>query len=85
MPWGVQIHDMVAVGGQGGAGATSSSSKGKEKEVSTGPVPKACSWSPSSNAEGSTNQSALQERKRGHSTAMGPMSGGPISGATGPK
>jgi hypothetical protein len=52
MPRGIQIHDTVAVGGQGGAGATTSSGKGKEKEVSTRPVPKACSRSPSSNTGG---------------------------------
>jgi hypothetical protein len=48
----VQIHDTDVAGGQGGVSTTSSIGKGKEKEVLTGPAPKACSQSPSSDTGG---------------------------------
>jgi hypothetical protein len=61
---GMHIHDMDAVGDQGGAGATSGSGKRKEKEVPTGPASKAFSQSPYKDSGGSSNRTASSKKKR---------------------
>jgi hypothetical protein len=61
---GVQIHRTDAADSHWGAGTNSSSSMGKEKVVTTGPAPKAGSWSPSRNVGALIGLSASPEKKR---------------------
>jgi hypothetical protein len=79
MSQGMQIHDTDVIGGQGDTGAISSFSNGKQKEVPTGPTPNARSRSPSNDVGGSTDQSALLEKKRMLFHSDGTSIGGPPS------
>jgi hypothetical protein len=65
MSWGVQVRGTDAADGQGGPSTTSGSGNGKEKEVSTGPSPKARSWSPSRDSRAPSKPITPSEKRRG--------------------